>query len=122
MGSAAERFSLPTIEQTSDRPLASRRFFRFGWLPKQRQVLRKSLFSHFFQWNKLQGRRVHTIAQITRRRPIIEEVSEVGIAFLGAQFRAHHVVALIHALRNMLRRDRLGEAGPAGTAIELIFR
>ena len=49
-------------------------------------------------------------------------MTEVRIAFLSAHLCADHPITLVGSLDDMFRRDRFGETGPSGAAIELIER
>src|SRR5438309_2339183 len=49
-------------------------------------------------------------------------MTEMRIAFLSAQLCTDHAITLVGSLYDMFRRDRFGETGPAGAAIEFVER
>ncbi len=55
-------------------------------------------------------------------RAVVEDVAEVGVAVLGDDFRAVHAESAVGVLDDVVLGERLGEARPAGAAVELVQR
>src|SRR5581483_234678 len=72
----------------------------------------------FFALLQVQRRRIHAIAQASRRRAILEHVPKVGITSRATRFRTNHPVTAIGELRNRTWIDWLVEAWPASARIE----
>src|SRR6202044_946126 len=96
---------------------------RFGWMAvssapfSSRPLPAKSRLGGL----ECQGCRVDAIAQPRRRRPVVKDVAQVRITpFAG--YRHTHAPAVVFGFRNVLFGDRLPEARPAGTGIELRLR
>src|SRR5688500_13136758 len=68
---------------------------------------------------KLQGDGIEAISEPRRRRPVGEDVAEMPVAARAANLGPHHAVAAIVDLADMIGVEGLGEAGPAGAALEL---
>src|ERR1700693_915759 len=66
--------------------------------------------------------RIHAITQTGRLRPIIEHMTEMGIAKTAGNRIALHAVAVIDCFDDIERRDRLPEARPAGARFEVRLR
>src|SRR6266436_5781145 len=70
---------------------------------------------------EIHGDAVDAIAQMRRRRPILEHVAEMASAAAAVNLRARHAVAAIG--RGFDRaRHRIVETRPAGAALELRLR
>ena len=67
----------------------------------------------------MQRCRIHAVAQAGRRRPVVEDVAQVGIAAAAQRLDANHAEAAVLALHDVGGGDRLPEARPAGAGIEL---
>jgi hypothetical protein len=78
-----------------------------------------SAFSHRSLENH--GCRVHAVAQISWRRAIVKNVSEVRVT-PGARHGRPHAETPVFQLHNIFPRDRLPEARPARTRVELGLR
>src|SRR5207248_275424 len=57
-----------------------------------------ALILHLLQWNKAQSGRFHGVALPGRRSRIRKEMTEVGIASLGANIDALHPVRIVRPL------------------------
>src|ERR1700678_2457155 len=68
------------------------------------------------------GARVHAITQPGRRRPVVEDMAEMGVAAGAENFGAFHAEAIVGARGDIFRRDGPEEAGPARAGIELRAR
>jgi hypothetical protein len=53
---------------------------------------------------------------------VVEDVTEVAVAVRRTHLGAHHRVAHVDLLGDVVPIDRFGEAGPAGSAVELVHR
>ena len=84
---------------------------QFGNLARNRLALRI----------EMQGCRVEAVAGSGRGRPVGEGVTEMGITAATGDLDAHHAMALIVLLANVLRVEGVEEGGPPGTGIELVF-
>src|SRR5205807_7587959 len=67
-----------------------------------------------------QRRGVDAVAKARRRRPVGEDVAEVGIAARAAHFGAHHAVGAVGDLLDRSAFDRLPERRPARPGLELL--
>ncbi len=65
---------------------------------------------------------VDAVAQASRRRSILEDMSLMPITARTMDFRARHEEFEIGARLDHLRIDRLPEARPARAAVEFVFR
>src|SRR5947209_3696892 len=70
--------------------------------------------------DEAERRGVHAVALAGRRRTVIEDVSEVRVRVLRADFGAGHEELAIRLRHDVRRLERLRKAGPAGAALELI--
>src|SRR5215510_11440743 len=88
-----------------------RRCYRTAGCPANRLSLRLEIHRHA----------IDAIAQMSRRRPVLEDVAEMAAAAAAMHLGAHHPVA---AVGGGLDRAllRIVEARPAGTALELRLR
>src|SRR5262245_22571533 len=77
---------------------------------------------HILLLHKLQRGRSDAVAQSGRLRPVVEDVTEMGVAAAAQDFDAAHAVAVIGFGRDVLFRSRLPEAGPASARIEFCLR
>jgi len=71
---------------------------------------------------EIQSRRVHAITQVCGRRTIVKNVSQMGIAAAALNLIPLHPVRVVRLRLDVFLRDRLPEAGPAGSRFELGFR
>src|SRR5258706_9384442 len=69
-----------------------------------------------------QRRRVHAVAQTGRTRPIWEHVAQMGAAVAAPRLGAGHAVALVDLLLDCVGTERLEEARPARSGVELRLR
>src|SRR5580765_3800309 len=70
--------------------------------------------------DEAQGDRIHAVAQPCRLRTIVEDMTEMRVATAARDRGAHHDRnALVHALDDVQRRNRLPETWPAGAGLEL---
>ncbi len=92
-------------------------------LVEQGQVLGVALSQKLVDGDEAQGRGVDAEPQATLVcRAVVENVSEVAVAVLGAHLGADHAVLAI-LLRNYVGCiEGLGEAGPARAGVELVAR
>src|SRR5204862_538428 len=72
--------------------------------------------------DKLQRRRIDAVALVRRRRPVVEDVTQVGVAVAAEQFRPHGEPAAILGGGDRLRVDRRPKARPASAGLELRLR
>ena len=72
--------------------------------------------------HKIQGRRVHAVAQSGRLRTIVEHVTQVPVAARATHLRARLAKAAVRLLDHVLLRQRLVKAGPTGAGFELRLR
>src|SRR5271166_1001873 len=68
--------------------------------------------------DEFEADRVHAVAQTGRRRPVVEDVTEMGAADRADDFGPPHEEAVVGAGRNASRRDRLPEARPSGAGFK----
>src|SRR4051812_20955252 len=68
---------------------------------------------------QLQRRRIDAIAQAGRAGAVIEDMTEMAVAFRAQHLGAGHAVADIPLLVDMAFDRRLGKARPAAAGIEL---
>src|SRR4051794_25545734 len=70
---------------------------------------------------EVHGDAVDAVAQVRRRRAVLEHVAEMAAAAAAMHLGADHAVAAVG--RGLDRaRDRIVEARPTGAALELLFR
>ncbi|SPP65374.1 hypothetical protein NITLEN_30288 [Nitrospira lenta] len=72
--------------------------------------------------DKFQRDAVDAVTESGRLRTVIEEMALVAAAAGTVHFGAGHEELRVGARLHHLRVDRLPEAGPAGAAVELLFR
>src|SRR6476469_2870963 len=68
---------------------------------------------------ELERGRVHAVPLAGGARSVVEDVTEVAPAATAADLGAHHAVGRVGHELHRLRDERLGEARPAGTGLEL---
>src|SRR5262249_43513181 len=64
------------------------------------------------RFDELKRGGIHAVAQASRFRAVVENVSEVRVASLAQHFNSLHSVTVIFLGMNILFRDRRPEAGP----------
>src|SRR5665213_2520025 len=69
-----------------------------------------------------QGSRVHAVAQTGRARSVREDVTQVGAAILAPRLGPDHAVGVVNVLFDGVTLDRLEEARPSGSGLELRLR
>ena len=69
-----------------------------------------------------QGSRVDAVAQAGGSRPVGEHVAEVGVATAAQYLGAAHAMADVRFRGDVVRLDRLPEAGPAAAGFVLGLR
>src|SRR5271168_545309 len=69
-------------------------------------------------WIELQRDGVDAVAQSCRRRPVREDMAEMGVAGRAQDFRPDHAEAAIRVLGDIGRDGGGGEAGPAAAGVE----
>src|SRR5512143_3851842 len=67
-------------------------------------------------------RGVHAVTLAGRLRTVVEEVAEVRVRVRRPDFRTSHEQTAIDLRLDVLRRERLGEAWPSGSRLELVER
>src|SRR5690348_12280432 len=72
--------------------------------------------------NEAHRRRIHAVAQAGRKRAVVEQVAEVRIGVLRANFGARHSKGPIRLRCDVLRNQRTREAGPPSAGLELVGR
>ena len=77
---------------------------------------------HFVSWNEAQSGGIHCITFASRGGGVFENMAEVRITELGADFRPLHVMRSVGLLKDGIRRDRFGERWSSGPAIEFVER
>ncbi len=60
------------------------------FLHKKFQILSVSLFLQILFWNEPQRCGIHAVPKPRRRRPIVEDMAEMGIAMFTPDFGARH--------------------------------
>jgi len=71
------------------------------------------------QFDEAQGCRVHAVAEAGRPRPIVEDVTEVGVARPAGDCGALYAEGTVGCFDDVLFCDWLPEARPAGAGVEL---
>src|SRR5271165_2620603 len=72
--------------------------------------------------HKSERRGIHAIPQMRRRGTIVENMAQMRIAFSARHCRSDHAITRVSDAANVFGRDRLPEAWPAGSRIELRLR
>src|SRR4030095_3273426 len=101
--------------------LAWRPAFR-ALLLKKRQICAVPFFLQFLDWNKTHRGGVDAVTLTGRGRAIVKDMAEMGITFARTNLRALHAVGRIPFFHYFVLRNRLGETGPASSAVEFIQR
>src|SRR5437660_12010268 len=70
----------------------------------------------------MEGGRVDGVTLSSRRSGVRKKMAQISIAPLGANLNALHIDGIVHLLHQQILRDRFGERGPAGAAIEFVER
>src|SRR5450432_338302 len=70
---------------------------------------------------EVHGDAIDAIAQMRRRRPVVEHMTEMTAATAAMHFIAHHAVAVVGRFLDRSRL-RVVEAWPPGAALKLLFR
>src|SRR5438067_8367333 len=82
-----------------------------------------TFFFQLFERNKPKRRGVDAITNAALvAGTVVEEVTEMGIAFAAADFGAFHSERAIRFFGDVVFLNRLGETGPAASAVEFIER
>ena len=89
-------------------------------LLEQRQVLAVAFFGEVFLGDEAQRRAVDAVALTGGCRAVVEDVAEVAVAVLAADFGAARHQLSVDVLADVLLVDRLGEARPSGAAVVLV--
>jgi hypothetical protein len=75
-----------------------------------------------FSRDKSEGLRIHAIAEMRRRRTIVEHMAQMGIAFSARNCRPDHAQAGVSRRSNVFRRDGRPETRPACPGVKLCIR
>src|SRR4030095_3452630 len=94
----------------------------FRRLVEEIKILAVASLLHLRDRHEAESRGIEAITHSGRLWAVVKNVAEVGVALFGADFRAFHEKRLISFLNDMRRIDWLGEALPAGGALELVGR
>ena len=89
-------------------------------LLEERQVLAVALRLELLDRDEAERRRVDAVAQPRRRRPVVEDVTQVGVAVLGAHLGPRREQLAILATDDVFVLERPREARPAGARVELV--
>src|SRR2546421_10050546 len=82
-----------------------------------------TFFFQLFDRNEAKRRGVDAITHAALvRRAVVENMTEMGIAFAAADFGAFHSERAIRFFGHIFFFNRFGETGPAAAAIEFIER
>ena len=73
---------------------------------------------NFVSFCKLEGCRVHAVTQARRRRPVVEQMAQVGTASRAENFRPHHEEGPVRGGSDILRGNRSGKTGPPSARIK----
>ena len=99
------RFALRFLMQT---------LFLFGLSTKQGEIFAVAFLLQVLGWNKAQRSGVHAITQTGRSGTVVEDMSQMRIGELGSDFGARQNKFEVRMVDDVIRLQRLGEAGPAG--------
>src|SRR6185369_13803636 len=80
---------------------------------------RKLRLGRLFLLHQVEGSRVHAVAQAGGAGAVVEDVAEVATAAAAQDLGAHHPEGAVLVVLHRLGPDRLPEAGPAGSGVEL---
>src|SRR2546421_5786126 len=89
---------------------------------EQREIPAVPLRLEAVDRNESECRRVHTVAQSRRRRPVVEHVAQMRVGVGGPDFGTYREERPIHPLTDIARLEGFGEAGPPRTRVELVER
>src|SRR6185312_8192244 len=90
---------------------------------KQFTVLAIAFLFQFGEWNEAQRCRVDAIAQpAALARTVIEQMTQMAVAVLGADLGADHAVAGVVFFDHVGSLDRFAETRPAAVALEFVER
>src|SRR5882724_622417 len=91
-------------------------------LLKKRHVFAVPFFLQFLDRNKTHRGGVDAVTLTGRGRAILKDMAEMGITFARTNLRPLHAVGRIPLFHHFVLCNRLGETGPARTAVEFIQR
>src|SRR2546423_2384250 len=91
-----------------------------GRLLEEREEIQEPFLFQLFRGNEMKGGGIDAVAKLGRRRAVIENMAEVGIAFPRANFPSHHVVTVVDFLDDVLWRDRFRETRPPRAGVILV--
>jgi hypothetical protein len=101
-------------EEVLDAPEAARREDRGGLLVRELGLGRQALLGR-----EHEAGRVQAVALAGGLGAVVEDVAEVPVAAGAEDLGAHHAVAVVGVLDDVLLRHGLEVAGPAGARVEL---
>ena len=89
---------------------------------QKRHVRSVTSVLHFFDWNEMEGGRVHHVTLAGRRLRVGKDIAKVGVTSFGVHLGALHIVRSVQALAKQIFRDRFAECGKADVAVEFVER
>src|SRR6185369_12817934 len=82
----------------------------------------QSFFTKTLLLAELHRSRVHAVTQPGLLRPVVEDMSEMGIAAGAEHFGPFREQRIVRTLKDIFRSYRLPETRPAGSRLVLVFR